>query len=83
MIALCAVISTFCAVMLLRGFARRRVNRLFWVALCFVALSIENMLVFVDLVLLPNVDLALLRYVVAILGMVFLSFAFFEREVEQ
>lgn len=82
MTALCAIISAFCAIMLLRGFSRRKVTKLFWVAMCFVGLAIENSLLFIDLVLLPQIDLSVIRNSIAMAGIICLSFTFFEKAAE-
>ena len=51
--------SLICAILLLRAYSARRRKLLLWSGLCFGGLSLSNLLVFVDLVLLPNVDLYL------------------------
>ena len=51
--------------MLLRGFSRGRHRLLLWSGLCFVGLTLSNILVFIDLVLFPNVDLCPVRLVVS------------------
>jgi hypothetical protein len=58
---LCAVTSIVCAVMLLRGFLASRTRLLFWSSLCFAIFAVNNILLFVDLVVVPDVDLSLLR----------------------
>jgi hypothetical protein len=63
---LCALTSAACAVLLLRAFARTRVRLLLWSALCFVGLTGNNALLFVDLVMMPATDLGLARGVVAL-----------------
>jgi hypothetical protein len=55
--ALCAATSILCAVLLLRGYRATRTRLLFWASLCFAGLALNNVLLFVDLILLPNVDL--------------------------
>jgi hypothetical protein len=68
---LCAVASVVCAGLLLRGYARTRVRFLAWSSLCFVGLAVNNLLLFVDLVVLPNgVSLAEERGVAAMLALV-------------
>jgi hydrogenase/urease accessory protein HupE len=62
---LCALASIGCAVLLLRAYARRRTRLLLWCALCFVGLALNNVLLFADLVLVPDVDLSLFRQVSA------------------
>ena len=49
--------SVACAILLLRGYARVRQKLLLWSGLCFVGLAISNLLIFVDLVMLPQVNL--------------------------
>jgi hypothetical protein len=57
----CAATSVACAVVLLRGWRASRTKLLFWSSLCFVGLALNNLLLFVDLVVVPTVDLAALR----------------------
>jgi hypothetical protein len=59
--ALCAFTSTICAVALLRTYFRRGTRVLLWSSLCFLGLAANNTILFVDLVLLPRVDLSLAR----------------------
>jgi hydrogenase/urease accessory protein HupE len=72
--ALCAVTSFACAVLLWRGYRRSRSRFLLWCSLCFVALAANNGLLFVDLVLLPNVNLLMARTVLALIGMLALLY---------
>ena len=58
---LCIATSLICMGLLFRGWHRTRTRLLLWSALCFVFLAINNLLVFFDLVLLPDVDLRPLR----------------------
>lgn len=51
------ITTLFCAILLLRGFARARRRLLFWSGLCFVGLTISNLFVIVDLLIFPNTDL--------------------------
>jgi hypothetical protein len=67
---LCALTSAACAVLLARGWKRTRVRLLFWSALCFAGLALNNVLLFVDLVLLPSdFDLAVPRNLTALAAM--------------
>ena len=52
-----ACTSAACATLLMRGYIRGRKKLLLWSGLCFTILSISNLLIFVDLVLFPDVDL--------------------------
>ncbi|MBI3965426.1 MAG: hypothetical protein HY329_07300 [Chloroflexi bacterium] len=66
---LCAVTAAACAFMLLRSYSRNRASLLLWSGLCFVGLTINNALVFVDLMLVPEVDLYLWRNLAAVVAM--------------
>lgn len=71
---LCAVTSLACAVLLLRGYVRSRVRLLLWSSLCFVGLTLNNVLLVLDLVILPERDLSLLRNLPALVGLALLVF---------
>jgi hypothetical protein len=62
----CAAASALCAALLLRGWVASRQRLLFWSALCFVGLALNNALMVVDYLVVPNVDLALLRTSIAL-----------------
>lgn len=72
---LCALTALCCTVLLMRAWVHRGVRLLFWSGMCFLALTIENALLFVDLVLLPDVDLGMVRNLVALAGLLCLVFA--------
>lgn len=65
---LCALTSLACAVLLWRGWRRSGARLLFWSALCFVGLFLNNVLLIVDVRVVPQIDLALVRTVPALLG---------------
>ena len=71
---LCGLTSIACVVLLLRGYLTARMPLLFWAALCFVGLAIDNALLFVDVVLLPHVDLSILRTTAALVGVAILLY---------
>jgi hypothetical protein len=58
---LCALTSIVCAWLLFRGYLRRRTKLLFWSAICFIGLAINNVLLLVDLYVVPDRDLFVLR----------------------
>jgi hypothetical protein len=72
--ALCAATSVACAVLLFRGYAAARARLLFWASLCFAGLALSNVLLFVDLVLVPKVDFSCARGVVGLAALVVLLF---------
>jgi hypothetical protein len=71
---LCALTGMLCAVLLFRGFRATRTPLLFWSTCCFVCLTATNILLFVDLVLLPNVDLSVPRGGLTLAGLLMLLF---------
>lgn len=74
---LAALTSLACMVLLFRGYARTGARLLMWSALCFVGLSVNNLLLFIDFVVLPTqVDLRVWRLVAALAGLLFLLYAF-------
>lgn len=66
---LCMLTSALCATLLVRGYLRGRSPLLFWSALCFTGLALNNMALFADLVLFPHYDLTAWRHTPALLGM--------------
>lgn len=65
---LCALTSLACAALLWRAWRRTGARLLFWSALCFVGLGLNNVLLVIDMRMFPEVDLALLRLVPALAG---------------
>jgi hypothetical protein len=60
---LCAATCLICAIMLFRGYARTGVRLLFWSGLCFAGLMIDNIMVYIDLVIVPDISLVMWRKV--------------------
>jgi len=69
-----AFTSLLCAILLLRGYVRGRRKLLLWSGLCFAGLTISNALVFVDLILLPTIDLFLYRLFATAIAMAMLLY---------
>ncbi|NOK36806.1 hypothetical protein D7W79_21100 [Corallococcus exercitus] len=65
---LCALTSAACAVLLLRAWRRTRMKLLLYSGLCFSVLTVNNVLLFVDLVLIPAEDLSLARTLASLVG---------------
>lgn len=64
---LCALTSAFCALLLVRAYLRTRAHLLFWSAIAFVFLAINNALVFADMVIVgPTISLAPFRHAAAL-----------------
>jgi hypothetical protein len=68
------LVTLACAILLLRGYIRGRRRLLLWSGLCFLGLAASNLVVFVDLVLLPDVDLYIWRLLLAAIAMMLLVF---------
>ena len=51
---ICALTSTTCAALLLRGWLESRARLLLWSFLCFACLSVNNVLLVVDLAIVPD-----------------------------
>jgi hypothetical protein len=74
--SLCLLSSSACAWLLIRSYARTRTRLLLWSAACFFFLALNNLLVVVDLVLLPSVDLSVFRQFCNLVAVSILLFGF-------
>ena len=72
--ALCGLTSIACAVLLLRGYAAGRVRLLLWAGLCFVGLALNNVLLFIDMRVVPGIDLSVWRSLPALAGLLLLVY---------
>jgi hypothetical protein len=72
--AFCTVTSVLCAILLLRTHRRTQLRLLFWSGLAFCFFAVNNALVFVDMVLLPQEDLSVFRNVINLVGVLLLLF---------
>lgn len=64
--ALCTITSFTCAVLLMRRFSANGHRLLLWSGLCFCGLTVNNILLFTDYILLPTqVNLAVPRSITA------------------
>jgi hypothetical protein len=74
-------VTLLCAILLLRSYARVRTRLLLWSGLCFAGLTVSNLLLFLDLTVLPDVNLYMLRLATAAVSMVVLVYGLiFESE---
>ena len=72
---LCALTSVACATMLYRGYRTHGTMLLFWASLCFAGLALNNIITFIDLVVIPtDVDLSVLRSAIAVASMALLIY---------
>ena len=68
------LVTTLCAVLLLHAFARVKQRLLLWSGLCFVGLTVSNILLFVDLVIWPEFSLYTWRLSTAAIAMLLLVY---------
>lgn len=73
---LCFATSSACAFLLARSYARTGARLLLWSALCFVLLAGNNLMVVVDLLVLPEVNLTVFRLAFSVAALAVLLFGF-------
>jgi len=56
--SLCMLTSLACAILLVRSYIATRHRLLFWSGLCFAGLALSNLLLVVDLLVFPDVNLS-------------------------
>ncbi|HZS48438.1 MAG TPA: DUF5985 family protein [Blastocatellia bacterium] len=71
---LCILTSLACAWLLLRSYRKTRAKLLLWCALCFVGLLLNNLLLFIDIIVVPDVDLSIWRSVTGLAALCFLLY---------
>jgi hypothetical protein len=77
MLAIVNILGTLtvglCAFLLLRAYGRVRQRLLLWSGLCFVGLTIDNLALYVDLVILSHINSDIIRLLRIVPGLVALS----------
>ncbi|SFV06325.1 DUF5985 family protein [Pseudoduganella namucuonensis] len=66
---LCAATALACAWMLLRSYRRTRYRLLLWSGLCFCGMFLNNVLLVLDRVVFPDIDLSTYRLVAALVAL--------------
>lgn len=74
--SLCFLTSSACAWLLGRSFGRTGARLLLWSSLCFGLLAANNLLLIIDLLLVPGVDLRLGRLMLSLAAASVLLFGF-------
>lgn len=69
-----ALVTFICAVLLLKGYLAGRQRLLLWSSLCFFGLAISNLLVFLDLIIFPDINLYRFRLISAAVSMLLLVY---------
>lgn len=79
---LCALTSLLCAVLLGRAYLSTKAKLLFWCCLGFIGFAFNNILLFIDIVLLPEVTwIIYFRSLPAVLGMIVMIYGLIMEEV--
>ena len=73
---LCFLTSAACAWLLGRSYLLSRTPLLLWSSVCFVFLAFNNLVLVLDLIVLPTLDLKLLRLLLALAASCSLLFGF-------
>jgi hypothetical protein len=71
---LCAATCLLCAGMLFRGYFRTGVRLLLWSGICFVGLMLDNIMLYADVILFPDVTLVIWRKVPGLIAVVVLLY---------
>lgn len=71
---LCAVAAFLCAFLLLRAYWRGRYRLLLWSGLCFAGLTLNNLILVIDKLVLTGGDLSIWRTSVALVAMAVLLY---------
>ena len=71
---LCALTSAACAGLLIRSYFGTRFRLLLWSGLCFVGLTLNNVLLVLDRLVYTTVDLSIWRLLVALAAILFLLY---------
>lgn len=71
---LCMITSLICAVLLGLAYRRTRANLLLWSSLCFAGLTINNLFLFLDLAVFPDIDFGPARDWSGVISMALLVF---------
>ena len=65
-----------CATLLVRSYARHATRLLLWSAACFVFLALNNLIVVIDLLVLPDINLSIVRTATSLTGVFALQYGF-------
>ena len=65
---LCALTSLACAALLLRGYRRSGARLVLWSGLCFACFAISNVLLIIDVRVVPERDLSVIRTLPSLVG---------------
>lgn len=72
--SLCTLTALICAVLLLQAYRRSHYRLLLWSGLCFVGLTLNNVMLVIDKIVFPLVDLSVWRTLTALIAMAVLLY---------
>lgn len=78
--SLCALTSLMCAVLLLRSYSSSRYRLLFWAGICFLGITFNNVLLIVDKIFFPDVNLLTFRLLAVLIALGFLIYGLIYEE---
>ena len=73
---LCLATSAACPLLLVRNYLKTRARLLLWSAACFLLLAANNLVVVIDMLVIPDVSLTLLRIILSLGAVSVLLFGF-------
>jgi hypothetical protein len=71
---LCSLTALLCAWLLMRAYSRSQYKLLLWGGLCFIGLTLSNVLLFIDKLIIPYVDLYTERLLLTLLSLMVLLY---------
>jgi len=74
--ALCFATSSMCAWLLARSYWKSSARLLMWSAACFIFLAASNLVVILDILVIPDVDLRIYRLTLSLSAVLTLLFGF-------
>lgn len=79
---LCAITSLVCAIMLFKAFQRNKFRLLFWSCLGFTGFAVNNILLFIDVIVFPDVTYIIyFRTIPAVIGMIVMIYGLVMEEI--
>ena len=79
---LCALTSLLCAIMLFKAFTKSKFRLLFWSSMGFTGFAMSNVLLFLDVVIFPDVTFIInFRTIPAVIGMIVMIYGLVMEEV--
>ena len=73
---LCVATSLLCAYLLVLAYRANRTEVLIWSALCFVLLAVNNLVIAIDILLLPTIDLTIVQLTTSLAAAAVLLYGF-------